>query len=216
MLTFENNQTRLTTWFLRITLLVLLLLVFNGPAVANDEFETIGVNDWGSGFNATFEYVIKESDVVADKVRDWRIEIDYAGQAQIGNGYMQGYAGTVRVGNIVDTSDYAITNEGVGYRLELGASEKLRFTLQGQGAGFSLSDFTFRFVNLTAAPTNNFESSLVSVNDWYNPQWGGGFNATFRCDVLGPDAYIGPVTDLLIEWSNRVRLHRHRRKLRHQ
>ena len=166
-----------------------------------EDIDIVNVNDWGSGFNATFSYTIDEEDVVDDLVRDWRIEIDYSGSGSIGNPYMSGYSGSILSGNIGPNDGFAITNEGVGYRPELDQGFALTFTIQGQGSGFSSSDFDIRFVNLTVLPTNNFTASLVTVNDWYNPSWGGGFNATFRCDVEGPDAQIGPVTDLLIEFN---------------
>ena len=161
----------------------------------------VHVNDWGSGFIAQFQYVITDDDVALDNVRDWRWEANYQGAASLSNAWMGGYSGTVKTGSLAPDGGFAITNDGVGYRPELGAGHTLFFNVQGQGSGFQPSDFSPEFINLTELPTNEFTSTLVNVNDWFNPAWGGGFNATFRCDVEGPDTANGPVTDLLIEFN---------------
>ncbi len=195
-----GNCARHVSLILRVLFLLCLSQATFAQSVG-DDIDIVNVNDWGSGFNATFSYTISADDVLDDLVRDWRIEIDYSGSGSIGNAYMSGYSGNISSGNIGPNDGFTITNEDVGYRPELDQGFALTFTIQGQGSGFSSSDFDIRFVNLTVLPTNNFTASLVSVNDWYNPSWGGGFNATFRCDVEGPDAQIGPVTDLLIEFN---------------
>lgn len=159
------------------------------------------VNDWGSGHIATFQYTITPSDVSEDRVRDWRLEVLYSGDGDISGTYMSGYNGTVSTGESASDNSYYITNEGVGYRPELEAGEILTFNIQVQGAGYIAEDYSLDFINLTALPTNTFSSDLVSVNDWYNPAWGGGFNATFLCTIGGVDAQIGPVTDLLVEFN---------------
>jgi len=163
-----NNLNRVVTLFL-------LSLIFSLPANAvGIGIEIENINDWGSGFNATFSYEITADDVALDKVRDWRINIGYVGDAQLGNAYMTGYSGSVFTGNIGPGGIFAITNEDVGYRPELDAGYRLIFTVQGQGAGFNANDFAIEFVNLTELPTNTFSSELLNVNDWYNPAWGGG------------------------------------------
>ena len=62
--------------------------------------ETIKANYWGTGFIATFEYIIGEDDVRDDLVRDWRIEIDYTGDADLHNAWMAGYAGSITSGYV--------------------------------------------------------------------------------------------------------------------
>lgn len=65
----------------------------------------VSVNDWGSGFIATFEYVIAEDDVANDLVRDWRIEVDYSGSAQLNNAYMTVFLAPFKQGTSPPTVD---------------------------------------------------------------------------------------------------------------
>ena len=44
--------------------------------------------------------------------------------------------------------------------------------------------------------TGSQSSSFVSVNDWYNPIWGGGFNATFQCTVL-----TNSIQDFIVDFN---------------
>ena len=185
----------------RVFVLILLCLITRVGYSQSLAITLVDVNDWGSGFIARFQYVISDDDVALDQVRDWRLELNYQGSATLTNAWVEGYSGNIRVGDFAPDGGFAITTEEVGYRPELGAGHSLIFNLQGQGSGFQLSEFSPEFVNLTKLPSNEFTSSLVSVNDWFNSAWGGGFNATFRCDVLGPDVPNGPVTDLLIEFN---------------
>ena len=49
------------------------------------------------------------------------------------------------------------------------------------------------------APGYSSAQEVVSVSDWYNPNWGGGFNATFRCNVTEADTVNGPVGDWFVD-----------------
>lgn len=170
---------------------VFLLVVFGGVE-AQSEFSEVSVNDWGSGFQATYEYVVKAEQ--AGATVPWRIEITNTGEAALNSAWMSGYNGGINF--LSESGDLSvITNENVGYKPDLLAGSTLRFTVQGQGT-YNATDYSIAFItdsDDTQDPeeppeddsaTGNYTTSFVSVNDWYNPSWGGGFNATFECEAI--------------------------------
>ena len=98
----------------------------------------ISVNDWGSGFNVTFECVLPGSGVVSD----FLITFNYSGNAKLTNGWMQSYGGGIDVGNIASDGGYAI--KPVNYLPPLKAGDKLNFMVQGEGSGFNSAEFDAR------------------------------------------------------------------------
>jgi len=158
-----------------------------GAAGSESDVTVSSVNDWGSGFIATFVYNITADDTINGGLTAWRIEVDYTGNGQIINSWMTGYGGSIINGD--DNGQYRLTNEGVGFQPTLAAGDTLTFSLQGQGSGYVEEDFTIRFISLDQAPTDvepvTTAGTATNVNDWYNPAWGGGFNATFECELQG-------------------------------
>ena len=93
------------------------------------------VNDWGSGFQATFECVLPGSGPVSD----YLIDFNYTGSATLTNSWMQGYGGGISAGNIAPDGGYGI--EPSGYVPPLNGGDALSFVVQGQGTGFVESEF---------------------------------------------------------------------------
>lgn len=159
------------------------------------DLEFLGVDDWTGGFTASYQYDIDQSDGL---VRDWVIDVSYQGDGTLTNAWTNGYPGAVNVNNDSAARVLSLSTEGVSYRPELNAGDSIRFSVQGSGFTFAEAQLVVSFENQTQTAGNGFLSSLVSVNDWYNPSWGGGFNVTYRCDILPEDVAFGPVTDWFI------------------
>ena len=188
---------------------VIFLLSSSAFAQLSNGFNVSNVNDWGSGFNATFSYQLSQSDAPGGALAAWRIDVRHTGAAQLTSAWMTGYNGSISSGYVDGSSvDFAITNSTAGFQPTLNVGSELIFTIQGQGSGFNESDFEMSFVNLDAGepPTDipdddnneagSLSTSFVSVNDWYNPAFGGGFNATYRCEVNDSS-----VTDFVVEFN---------------
>lgn len=204
------------------TFAVVLLFLLPGlvTAQSSSNFSVGNVNDWGSGFNASFQYTISAEDAPLGTLDTWQIEINNLGTAQINNSSMSGFNGSVSAGPFGPNGEYVITNESAGYKPLLASGDPLNFTISGQGSGFNESDFDLTFTNLALPASNDDDSdqgdtgqgetedeagtdntgltsSFVSVNDWYNPASGGGFNATFECAVAGDS----PVTEIFVNFN---------------
>ena len=105
-----------------------------------DRASSTSVNDWGSGFNATFECVLPGSGPVSD----YLIEFNYTGSGTLTNSWMQGYGGGISFGNLAPDGGYAI--EPSGFVPPLNGGDVLRFTIQGSGSGFAVTDFDVQCV----------------------------------------------------------------------
>jgi len=162
----------------RILLAGFCLIVCSSLVKAGD---IVSVNDYGSGFIVTYEYQIQPEDAPDGSVNAWRISAGYTGSAQLSGAWMTGFNGSVNI----DTSGNSlqISNEDVGHKPEISVGSSLTFNIQGQGGGFNAEDFNIAFANLDPVGNGTTSSGFVSVNDWYNPNSGGGFNATFECLV---------------------------------
>jgi len=161
-------------------------------------------NDFGSGFNVTFDYEVQAEDTQNGELHEWEIALGYTGGAQINNAWMSGYNGSVVTGDV--NGDYVITNDGVGYTPTLSVGDTITFTVSGSGAGYNPEDFNIAFTSLdtpvtTATPGGggdpvdtvvSGDATLANVNDW-----GSGFSATFECVLPGS----GPINDYLIEFN---------------
>ena len=101
-----------------VSALTVFFLLFSNSSTAqsNDNFNVAGVNDWGSGFIATFEYLIQPEDTPEGRLTDWAIQIGYTGDAQFNSSWMSGYNGGVNSGYNGPNGEYEITNVGAGYQ----------------------------------------------------------------------------------------------------
>ena len=107
----------------------------NGGDAASAPASSTSVNDWGSGFNAMFECALPGS----GSVSDYLIEFNYTGSGTLTNSWMQGYGGGISFGNLAPDGGYAI--EPSGFVPPLNGGDVLRFTIQGSGSGFAVTDF---------------------------------------------------------------------------
>jgi len=113
-----------------------------------DASTPVALNNYGSGFNATFDYVIRESDTLGGSVREWRVEISSSDSVEINNAWISsGYnAGVSLQGG---EGSYTFTNEGKSYIDELQAGDVIAFSVQGTGTDFTGSELSLNFVSLT-------------------------------------------------------------------
>jgi len=163
-----------------------------GTAQAAD-FQSLNINDWGSGHIVQWQTIITQEDAASGTLDKWLIEPGYSGPGQVVNAWMNGYNGSVSTGEI--SGVYSITNQSASYRPEISIGATLSFSVQIQGAGYAESDYSAMLFDLTEqVPETSGNASFVSVNDWYNPSWGGGFNVIYRCDITD-----GPVNEWRID-----------------
>jgi len=176
-----------TLRFLSVAIFVFLLPVAHASA---SDFAIVNINDWGTGHIAQWEKIIDADDLESSSLDKWQIEPNYSGAGGIVNAWMNGYSGSISKGPANGTGAYVITNETASYRPELVIGDILSFSVQVQGGGFDEANYSPRLNTLTVAepvtnePTVSESAVLVSVNDWYNPSWGGGFNATFNVYLM--------------------------------
>jgi len=113
-----------------------------------DASTPVALNNFGSGFNATFDYVIRESDTLGGSVREWRVEISSSDSVEINNAWISsGYnAGVSLQGG---EGSYTFTNEGKSYIDELQAGDVIAFSVQGTGTDFTGSELSLNFISLT-------------------------------------------------------------------
>ena len=95
--TINGRHHRGYCWFASCALLLLLVFAVL-PARAQsvgDGVQVTNVNDWGSGFIATFEYEVRAEDA---PLTDWTFDLGYSGSAQLVNTWMSGYGGGINSG----------------------------------------------------------------------------------------------------------------------
>jgi len=164
---------------------VLNSLLYSGEIIteAGTPLTLVDYNDWGSGHQATFSYVVKESDLDADANFAWRVEMNYSGT--VSSGWANGYSGGMESGNDSQYNGFYFTNENQGFKPVLTGWQELQFTVQVNGTGYNASDYAPLFFNLADAPSPSQlpgNASFTNVNDW-----GSGFNATLNYELTAAD-----------------------------
>lgn len=147
----HGSKRRLYSACLLLLSLVLTTYSVNAQTVG-DGVEMTSLNDWGSGFIATFEYEVQVQD---SPLTDWTFDFGYSGSAQLVNAWMSGYGGSISSGYIAPDGGFQVTNHTVGYKPTLQAGNTLTVNIQGQGSGFAASDFAISFDNFKEEPDNN-------------------------------------------------------------
>jgi len=142
--------------------------------------ELVELNDWGTGFNASYRYEIQPEDTIAGVLSKWRIEVNHEDSVAINNAWMNGYNGTVGTTNSSDDTFIISTTDG--FRPTLNTGDILNFTIQGNGS-FSDANFLISFSSLDEGERLQTNASVQNVNDWFNPQYGGGFQVSFSCEI---------------------------------
>ncbi len=112
----------------------------NGGDPISSSAGSTNVNDWGSGFNASFECELPGS----GPITDFLIDFNYSGSANLTNSWMQGYNGGITFGSLASDGGYAI--EPSGYVPPLNGGDVLSFTVQGSGSGYTATDFDVQCV----------------------------------------------------------------------
>jgi len=148
------------------------------------------VNDWGSGFIATYSHTITTEDTSSGSLRNWQFDIDHSGNANILNAWMSEYSGSIDAG--YDGDIYQISNQQAGFSPTLDVGSTITFNLQGQGEGFNESNFDIVFSSLDIEGGGTIATSPVEVNDW-----GSGFIATFECTIT---SHV-PVDQFLVDFN---------------
>jgi|GEM_PF-6439670 len=113
-----------------------------------DAANSVNLNSWNTGFNATYEYTVQESDTLGGTLREWKIDIVPTDPVRITNAWVNsGYNAAVSLTGPINARVF--TNEGKSYVDELTAGDVIRFTVQGIGSGFESDSLTLNFESLS-------------------------------------------------------------------
>lgn len=152
-----------------LRLVVLVVLIFSTHnnlvnAQSNSNFTVVGVNDWGSGFNATFE-----CEVISDApVKEFIFEFNYTGSGNIQNAWTQLFNGKIEKGLVGRSGGYAVRGVISDGAQALLLGDTFRVAVQVTGAGYNAADF-----NVTCdVPTDLSENEdPLSGNEDSIPTW---------------------------------------------
>ena|GEM_PF-5124987 len=109
----------------------------------------VSVNDWhnphwGGGFNATFEMTVTEELLAGGSAENWTLDVGIADPgASFSRGWVKGFNGQVDF----DPATGTFSSAGQNPNASLEPGDTLTFSVQVQGAGFDLEDFSFAFVD---------------------------------------------------------------------
>jgi len=134
-------------------------------ATGNIDAESpVNLNSWSTGFNATYEYTVQESDTLGGSLQEWKIDIEPTDPVIVTNAWINsGYNAGVSLNGPANARVF--TNEGKGYIDELVAGDVIRFTVQGNGAGFEANSLRLNFESLSQAlPSTGECSSPIPVS----------------------------------------------------
>ena len=144
------------------------------------------VQDWGSGFQASYTITIEDTDTLNGILSNWQIEVQQPESVDITSAWASGYNGGLDT--FSSGSTFTISNENQGFRPDLFAGSQFNITVQGsKPSGLSVEGIglTVAFTSLDEPPEPVAEvittAEAISVQDWFNPAFGGGFNVTFEC-----------------------------------
>ena len=112
---------------------------FNSTAA---EITAGAVQDWGSGFQASYTVTIEESDTLNGILSAWLIEVQQPESINITNGWTSGYNGGIDT--FSSGSTFSISNANQAFRPDLIAGSRFNFTVQGsKPSGISIDENTF-------------------------------------------------------------------------
>ena len=113
-----------------------------------DATNPIALNSYGSGFIATFEYEVQESDTLGGVLREWEVDVVTTGSFSISNAWISsGYNAGIQL--ISGAELFTFTNQGQGFIRELVAGDVITFNVQGTGSGFDGGSLFLNFTALT-------------------------------------------------------------------
>ena len=113
-----------------------------------DATNPITLISWPTGFNATFEYEVQESDTLGGALREWQVDVVTSGSFSISNAWISGgYNAGIQL--ISGAELFTFTNQGQSFIQELVAGDVITFTVQGAGSGFDGGNLFLNFTALT-------------------------------------------------------------------
>ena len=158
-------------------------VAFNSTAA---EVTAGAVQDWGSGFIASYTITIEDTDTLNGILSNWQIEVQQPESVDIASAWASGYSGGLDT--FSSGSTFTISNDNQGFRPDLFAGSQFNINVLGsKPSGLSVEDIglTVAFTSLDEPPEPVAEvittAEAISVQDWFNPAFGGGFNVTFEC-----------------------------------
>ena len=156
---------------------------FNSTAA---EVTAGAVQDWGSGFIASYTITVEDTDTLSGILSNWQIDVQQPESVDISRAWAGGYNGGLDT--FSSGSTFTISNENQGFKPDLFAGSQFTINVLGsKPSGLSLEEIglTVAFSSLDEPPEPVAEvvtnADAISVQDWYNPAHGGGFNVTFEC-----------------------------------
>ena len=108
---------------------------FNSTAA---EVTAGAVQDWGSGFNASYTITIEGTDTLNGILSNWQIDVQKPESVNITNAWASGYNGGLDT--FSSGSTFTISNENQGFRPDLFSGSQFNINVQGsKPSGFRLS-----------------------------------------------------------------------------
>ena len=156
-----------------------------------DATNPIALNSYGTGFIATFEYEVQESDTLGGVLREWQVDVVTTGSFSISNAWISGgYNSSIQLTSSAD--QFTFTNQGQGYIQELVAGDVITFNVQGTGSGFDGGNLFLNFTALT--------QRLPATGDCVAPE---PISLPFSFDGAGEFCWevSGGAVDFINSWS---------------
>ena len=95
-------------------------------AVTDDpNFVVASVNDWGSGFQVTYDYTVTEDSILDGDLFAWIIDSGYSGPGTLVNAFATNFNGPTST-----TPTFAVTNANAGFQPELQPGDTFSVTVQ--------------------------------------------------------------------------------------
>ena len=155
-----------------------------GDAV-DPNFVEAAVNDFGSGFQVSYDYTVTEDTILDDDLHAWIFDSGYSGSGTLVNAFVNGFNGPTST-----TSSFAITNADAGFQPELQIGDTISFTVQVDGASYSADDFSPTFLDIDPPPVV-IPASAIDISTNTVSQWNEGFTQSVNISNLSQDTTDG-------------------------
>ena len=108
---------------------------FNSTAA---EVTAGAVQDWGSGFIASYTITVEDTDTLSGILSNWQIDVQQPESVDISRAWAGGYNGGLDT--FSSGSTFTISNENQGFRPDLFSGSQFNINVQGsKPSGFRLS-----------------------------------------------------------------------------
>ncbi len=139
------------------------------PVTEDPNFVEANVNDWGSGFQVTYDYTVTEDSILDGNLQAWIIDSGYSGPGTLVGAWASNFNGPTST-----TPSFAVTNANAGYQPELQPGDTFSVTFQVNGAGYSADDFSSSFLDIDPPPVV-ISASDIDISTSTGSQWNAGF-----------------------------------------